>query len=305
MCVALLGSAVYVKISEIQPQQEYGLLTSVELPELVVPVYATEDVTDTDNDGLKDWQEVIQGTDMEDADSDDDGTKDGDEVAADRNPLKPGPDDKGNFTTELNVGATDIYSEYVPRTLTDNVSKDLFSAYLQAKSKGTIDTDTNALADIANSIAQETLAKNEMVEKYTVASIGTFEDDDIKNGTIYGQKFAAFYIKMLFEIKQSNGDLPSIAREYQNFSKNITSIYVPESLAATQAEIGNNFYNVALMFTLINNADKDPLRATVAIKNMKELMGKQQQLFTSVANYFRRNGILFENQDIQKLWENI
>src|SRR3989344_1761050 len=42
---------------------------------------------DSDNDGLKDWEEVLWKTDTHQADTDGDGTNDKDEVAASRNPL--------------------------------------------------------------------------------------------------------------------------------------------------------------------------------------------------------------------------
>ena len=48
---------------------------------------------DSDSDGLKDWEEKIYGTGLENADTDGDGTPDGAEIKTSRNPLRPGPDD--------------------------------------------------------------------------------------------------------------------------------------------------------------------------------------------------------------------
>ncbi|MEX0931495.1 MAG: hypothetical protein WDZ88_01970 [Candidatus Paceibacterota bacterium] len=50
-------------------------------------------VTDTDMDGLADWEEKLWNTDPKNPDTDGDGTSDGDEVFTGRNPLKPGPND--------------------------------------------------------------------------------------------------------------------------------------------------------------------------------------------------------------------
>jgi hypothetical protein len=271
-----------------------------------VPIYATEDASDTDEDGLKDWQEVIQGTDPEKSDSDGDGTKDGAEIAAGRNPLKAGPDDKGSIATEIKVGSTEVYNAYVPRSLTDNLSKNLFSTYLQAKSQGgTTRLDDQTLADISSSIAEEALKNNDTIEKYSVSSIGTFPDDDTDQGEAYGVRFSEMYIKMLEEIDASPNDLTIIAKKYETFAKNLTAIYVPKSLAQTQADLGNNFYNMAIMFSIIAKYDQDPIRALLAIRNMKEMLAEQSRMFTAIGNYFIRNDIMFENQDIQRLWANI
>ncbi len=297
---------VYVKVNESQAAPTTnGILTTMTLPEINVPIYATEDTTDTDNDGLKDWQEVIQGTDPAVADTDGDGTKDGAEIDAGRNPLKKGPDDKGPSTSEIAIDSNTVYKAFVQHSLTDNLSKDLFSAYMQAKNDSVSNGTESDLSSIANTIAQEALTKNELVTKYTAASIGTFPDSDTDAGREYGEKFGSYYINTLQTISQGSNDLGFMAKQYEAFSKNITAIYVPQSLTSTQADIGNNFYNLALMFSIIAKYDEDPVRAALAIKNMKTLLGEQSQMFISVANYFRRNGILFSNQDIQTLWENI
>jgi len=49
---------------------------------------------DSDEDGLKDWEEIFYKTDPQNPDTDGDGTLDGEEVAKNRDPLKAGPGDK-------------------------------------------------------------------------------------------------------------------------------------------------------------------------------------------------------------------
>ena len=54
--------------------------------------YAIGDI-DTDNDGLKDWEERLWKTSINNPDTDGDGTNDGAEVVLERSPLVAGPDD--------------------------------------------------------------------------------------------------------------------------------------------------------------------------------------------------------------------
>jgi len=49
---------------------------------------------DSDEDGLKDWEEIFYKTDPQKSDTDGDGTPDGEEIAKNRDPLKAGPGDK-------------------------------------------------------------------------------------------------------------------------------------------------------------------------------------------------------------------
>ena len=48
---------------------------------------------DTDQDGLKDWEEALWKTNPKNPDTDGDGTSDGEEVNSGRDPNKKGPDD--------------------------------------------------------------------------------------------------------------------------------------------------------------------------------------------------------------------
>lgn len=58
---------------------------------------------DSDNDGLKDWEEPLYKTDAQNQDTDGDGTNDGEEIKQNRDPLKKGADDK---ITELRKTAS-------------------------------------------------------------------------------------------------------------------------------------------------------------------------------------------------------
>src|SRR3989344_3970213 len=64
---------------------------------------------DSDQDGLKDWEEIIYRTDASNADTDGDGTKDGEEIKQNRNPLVKGPNDAGEQARQ---------EELVPITIT-------------------------------------------------------------------------------------------------------------------------------------------------------------------------------------------
>ena len=59
---------------------------------------------DTDEDGLKDWEEVVLGTDPKNPDSDGDGVLDGEEVRMGRNPVTPEPKDYNPSTARADAG---------------------------------------------------------------------------------------------------------------------------------------------------------------------------------------------------------
>ncbi len=83
LLVALVGFFVFVPLTTKEKKRSAGPpKTKEEAIQLVM--------RDSDNDGLKDWEEKIYGTDPEKIDTDKDGTPDGEEIKEGRNPLQPG-----------------------------------------------------------------------------------------------------------------------------------------------------------------------------------------------------------------------
>ena len=89
---------------------------------------------DSDNDGLKDWEEALWQTAPNNPDTDGDGAKDGAEIAAGRDPLKKGPDDQ--LTLESASTTPKITK---PLTASNQFSRDLFTRYVTLKQTGSGD----------------------------------------------------------------------------------------------------------------------------------------------------------------------
>ncbi|MCR4283998.1 MAG: thrombospondin type 3 repeat-containing protein [Parcubacteria group bacterium] len=114
---------------------------------------------DSDNDGLKDWEEALWKTDIDNPDTDGDGALDGDEVNQGRDPLKPGPDDKleEKISTSLSQGGVGVVSNPTSSSvnLTDLLSKNLS---LQAGNGiSPLSADNQDILDKANSSTEALL----------------------------------------------------------------------------------------------------------------------------------------------------
>lgn len=94
---------------------------------------------DLDNDGLKDWEENIYGTDSEKEDTDGDGTTDGEEIRVSRNPLRPGPGDELSIPlpppTEGNKTEA-LANEFIGRSLTQILAESVTGGELPTDLSG-------------------------------------------------------------------------------------------------------------------------------------------------------------------------
>jgi hypothetical protein len=88
---------------------------------------------DSDNDGLKDWEEALWHTDPHNPDTDNDGTTDGEEIKLGRSPTAPAPnDDLKTITLEQAASSTIQTSD----NLTESLSIQLMTNFISAKSAG-------------------------------------------------------------------------------------------------------------------------------------------------------------------------
>ena len=107
---------------------------------------------DSDNDGLKDWEEELWKTDKNKADTDGDGTLDGQEIKLGRNPLVKGPNDKLSKETVADKVNTQTEKDL---TDTEKFSRELFLKIIAAKQNNTAPSEADVQEFLNASITQE------------------------------------------------------------------------------------------------------------------------------------------------------
>ncbi len=190
-------------------------------------------------------------------------------------------------------------------TLTDRFSKDIFSAYIEYERSGQQLTDEQLSKNPIGNINTDILPK----PKYILYDMPIFTPktkDEIKE---YGNLFAKTYTESLAPIaahpEQFNDDLINIGVIYKKTGEALIKLKVPSSLAEKQLNIANAFIMMSEAFPLVNGQQKDPVKALMGLKVVRESMENQIQMFTSMSAYFKQNDILFEKGEPGALWNNI
>ncbi len=99
------------------------------------PITAEEIDKDSDNDGLKDWEESLWGTNPNNPDTDGDGTPDGQEVKQGRNPLLASKNGKNDKLENQKLKETDSLLPAELPSFTDLLSQQFFGDYLFLREK--------------------------------------------------------------------------------------------------------------------------------------------------------------------------
>lgn len=265
---------------------------------------------DTDSDGLKDWEEALWGTDPKKQDTDDDGTDDGDEVKAGRNPMKKGPDDK---MAEI-VKATDGDNETTNAepTLTDELSRALFTQFMLAKQNG-ITVDQNTATQIATQEFNNIVQVNS-VFNYTNKDLKITDANDATTLRVYGNALGTailsggnsnkteseldIYDKLIKTRDQSFvPQIVAIADSYQHVIDELKNITVPRSASAAHLDLLNSMSGVQNGIALMSEQLSDELAGPLGLLIYEKQATNMITAMRGLQNFFSKNGISFSTNE--------
>lgn len=259
---------------------------------------------DTDNDGLKDWEEELYKTDPYNPDTDNDGYLDGEEVNSGHNPIVKAPGD-GSMLYPLPLG--EKYN--ITQKLFQDATPSLINSYLSYKlgyleNHPEISDPEQFLASVPDSI-KEQLIQNAVYENFVYAienskeifaqfpeifdmkisdqEINIIENNSREAVQIYLSELSSFINSDDFFFQTNGVEIFADAVETENFSKlngiiklndlkieQIKQIPVPSSLK----EIHKQALKISILarniFVSIRDIENDPIKALLFSQGLLE-----------------------------------
>ena len=265
---------------------------------------------DSDEDGLKDWEEVLWKTDGGDPDSDDDGTKDGEEVRTKRNPTKPGPDDEYKSIEEspLKDVAEEIAAEQ-NLTLTDIFTRDFMTGYFALK-------NANQYTPEARDRFLKTLvgnAVNVTPQEYTIKDLTLVQKSDQNTLRIYGNALGEVAMKYRHlaegkellivdeavkqESREKLTELGPILADYKAFADTYRALPVP--LVAYEVHLALLNVNALTRDALVKMSGlfDDPIGGAAGVKEYRKSAQDGVVVVRNLKNFFEEKGVVFNDND--------
>jgi hypothetical protein len=259
---------------------------------------------DTDKDGLKDWEEVLLGTDPKKADTDGDGTSDGQEVIQNRNPLVKGPNDSTKQTVKAGAAKTEL-------SPTEKLARNFFSQYMELAQSGYGD-DADSQAALANQVIQ-----NDMVitkpKTYTTTDIIVASDTSDAAVRTYANavgelikkyndpKFRNELViaKEALEKEDFSGlkELDPIISSYKNILNGLVKIPVPLTLADTHLTMINGFNILIFSGEALRKMDTDALSGIQGSSIWLTGADGLNKAFNSLKTMFSEKKITFTSEE--------
>lgn len=265
---------------------------------------------DSDNDGLKDWEEALWKTDLHNKDTDGDGTPDGEEVAAGKDPLKAGPNDFLDTATSTPNGAADSGK---PKTATEAFARDFFGKYIALMKKGGETVSEEDQAGIVSELLSKKYITLEAIV-YPASIIKTSPDNSKTALHSYGNAVGTIFIKnspkvvenelTIFEnaLTEKNaggkGDmeiakLDDIILGYQKTVRDIKAMTVPSGSKDLHLDLLNSIGQVLSGIESLRASYDDPVRGLPTISFYQTAITNLKESMTQLYAYFVRNGVTF------------
>jgi len=294
ICIGMVASIFLFTKNDVVSSQEKN---QKKIIQNVINIDTTKSDLDTDRDGLKDWEEILVGTDPINPDSDSDGTSDGKEVSAGRNPKKAGPNDT---TTIENLVKKDVGVGETEHTLTEQVAKDFFSRYIAAKQQN-VEMNSETAAQIANTSIQ-----NVNLPEYTFygpKDIKVSNDTSLEAKKVYADELGSainrnstknvtnelnIFAKSLESQKEIDLlTLDLIITGYKKILKDTLAIQVPKDAAPEHLVYVNALSRIYIDISDMRMIISDPVRGYIGFSHYKQNALMLKFAFENLEAYFK------------------
>ncbi len=289
-----------------------------ESPTPLIPAQGSvEQLPDTDGDSIKDWEELLRGTDPAMPDTDGDGTRDGDEIALARDPLRQGPDDAAEVSRIIPPDFSLVMDEDTDN-LTKSLSQNLFASYI-----GTFGKDLQGDPYTQQRVASDLLSKVTLDPRGVVYQSGdlplvgdkpefvrTFGNEIIRVvGRHREASFATAAIALAGVVDTGGAgsveDLISVGEAYDALVDDLLLVPTPSSLAPLYAETLTSLSRTAGAFQDLATIFDDPLRALAGLRAYQGHLAETTRLFTLIAMELDNKGILFKEGEAGFAWRKL
>lgn len=186
-------------------------------------------------------------------------------------------------------------------SLSDRVSKDIFAAYLKYQEDG-VAPDGDAIIQNFDYLDINDTDKN----KYTLAFLNIFQPTSVDQIRNYGNTFAKTYLNAIEPVNKDvikyQADINEMVPIYKSIGESLAKVPVPAAVASFQLELVNQYLKQADAFVLIGGQVKDPVKALLGLKVVREGIPVQVDMFTHIKNYLNDNGIVYRADEPGNFW---
>jgi hypothetical protein len=186
-------------------------------------------------------------------------------------------------------------------SVSDRFSKDIFSAYLKYQQDGIL-PDGDELVNNLEYLDIRDVDKN----KYSLAFLNIFIPTTQAEVKDYGNNFARIYLQTVKPVDDDvfkyQTDINKMVPIYKAIGENLLRVRVPSAVSNEHLQLVNQYLKQADAFVLVGGQVKDPVKALLGLKVIREGIPIQVEMFTKIKKYLIDNDIIYGAEEPGNFW---
>lgn len=278
----LIGFLIFAFRNKLFPKTQYTEEQKIFLNTKITD-YA---VTDTDGDGLYDWEEALWATDPKKVDTDGDGVNDKDYVQKRREAL----------------GISNYEDSLIDLTETERVSMEFFTIVSSLEQKGLLNSD--AVKSVGEMFSQEISGPVEIDESSIKTDFDTVSNNEGSRINYEAQmriilnkaqkdligKEMEYFAKFISQPSiQNKKTIENISNGYNLMSSSLRAVEVPEEIAETHKKLILNSAKLSLAVNFLTYYENDPVLTAKGFVLYKDVSLLFEKNIYTLSAYFQKN----------------
>ncbi|MEX0934056.1 MAG: hypothetical protein WD003_02240 [Candidatus Paceibacterota bacterium] len=261
---------------------------------------------DSDGDGLKDWEEVLVGSDKNNPDTDGDGVNDYIQFGGDLSLY-----DGEEITKKYGIEES-FFFQSESGNLTEKFAKSLFVSSLNISQGDNFQDEDEIISNLVHQLEKPDIAQYTR-DDMTIAH-NTTNDELRAFGNILATQLQANpainvqEVLSLFETLALNS-LPEFADKIQEQSvvfdglaKDILTLSVPSESVGIFLQLVNSYKKTANSLTGMSRVHKDAILGKFSFDEYRNALGEMQQSLASLSLFFKNKGVEFKEHEAGYVW---
>ncbi len=243
--------------------------------------------TDTDKDGVYDWEEGLWGTDPFNKDTDSDGVTDGEEIGSNKEEIREKNNLGGEVTASEDLNQTEIFA------------RQLFSAASLAGQQGGLSQES--MEAFSKSFGGA-ISDSKIKDPFTLSDLKLTAVSPVDYKTSLGEAFDPYLqaginpLNVIYRFSNGDtavsGDIDQLSEIYNGISNSLLAIPTPHNAAGIQLSLINTTAKLSLAFINMKHIEDDPILAVVGFYQYQEYSVELENTLEKLKSYFNSSGII-------------
>lgn len=189
-----------------------------------------------------------------------------------------------------------------PNNLTAQAAAGLFAQYsIFQDQNGDVSAD-NQTQIVNNTVAS--LQTDTIKPKYTLNDIKTFDSSSLPKVKDFSNQLITLQEKFDAQLTDNLSTDQTISI-YKNLVNELADLQGPSSIKENYLNLVNNYYIMSELLKMYTSSVDDPLKAYLAVNSYSQLITKNQDIYKQFADYFKKSGIIWSDNEPGSLWNEI